>query len=97
MTDHTPDLRLYDIVEATTIARAEMVDTTLEAFERDRRKQLVVERCIEIISEASRHLPDDLKSPPPGHSLAEGSRDPRVSPPMPCWRTLRTAIPPRGS
>ena len=57
MTDHTLDLRLNDIVESIIIARSEAVDTTLDAFEHDRRKQLIIERCIEIISEASRHLP----------------------------------------
>jgi uncharacterized protein with HEPN domain len=62
MTDHPLDLRLHDIVESITIARNEVVDTTLDAFEHDRRKQLIVERCIEIISEASRHLPADLKA-----------------------------------
>jgi uncharacterized protein with HEPN domain len=35
---------------------------TLRAFEPDRRKRWLVERGIEIISEASRHLPDDLKA-----------------------------------
>ena len=62
MTDHTLDLRLHDIAESITIATNEVADTTLEAFERDRRKQLIVERCVEIISEASRHLPADLKT-----------------------------------
>jgi hypothetical protein len=33
---------------------------TLDAFESDRRKLWLVERGIEINSEASRHLPDDL-------------------------------------
>jgi hypothetical protein len=32
----------------------EVADTTFDTFERDRRKQLIVERRIEIISEASR-------------------------------------------
>jgi uncharacterized protein with HEPN domain len=62
MTDHSLNLRLHDIVESVTIAGNEVVDTTIDAFERDRRKQLIVERCIEIISEASRHLPADLKA-----------------------------------
>ncbi|MGH7838122.1 MAG: HepT-like ribonuclease domain-containing protein, partial [Candidatus Binataceae bacterium] len=38
----------------------------LEAFEPDRRKRWIVERGIEIISEASRHLLDELKARHPG-------------------------------
>ena len=62
MADHALDLRLHDIGESIAIARDEVAGMTLDAFERDRRKQLIVKRCIEIISEASRHLPDDLKA-----------------------------------
>jgi uncharacterized protein with HEPN domain len=39
-----------------------MAGVTLRAFEPDRRKRWLVERGIEIISEASRHLPDELKA-----------------------------------
>jgi uncharacterized protein with HEPN domain len=39
-----------------------MTGVTLEAFEPDRRKRWIVEHGIEIISEASRRLPDDLKA-----------------------------------
>jgi len=35
---------------------------TLNAFEADARKRRMVERCVEIISEASRHLSDGLKA-----------------------------------
>jgi hypothetical protein len=38
-----------------------MDGVTLRAFEADRRKRWLVERGIEIVSEASRHLSDDLK------------------------------------
>jgi uncharacterized protein with HEPN domain len=54
---------LTDIVEAIEIVRDEMADVTLAAFESDRRKRwVVVERGIEIISEASRRLPEELKA-----------------------------------
>jgi hypothetical protein len=43
MTDHTLNLRLHDIVESITMASSEVVDTTLDAFGHDRRKQLIVE------------------------------------------------------
>jgi uncharacterized protein with HEPN domain len=54
-------VRLTDIIEAIELIREEMTGVALAAFERDRRKRWLVERGIEIISEASRHLGDDLK------------------------------------
>jgi uncharacterized protein with HEPN domain len=39
---------------------------TLAAFEADKRKRWLVERGIEIISEASRHLGEELKARHPG-------------------------------
>ena len=53
---------LTDIVEAIALIRAEMDGVTLAAFEVDRRKRWVVERGIEIISEASRRLPAVVKA-----------------------------------
>jgi uncharacterized protein with HEPN domain len=35
---------------------------TFEQYASDRKTQRAVERCIEVISEASRHLPDDVKA-----------------------------------
>jgi uncharacterized protein with HEPN domain len=58
----SPIPRLTDIVEAIDHIRSETADISLDAFERDWRKQWLVERGVEIISEASRHLPDDLKA-----------------------------------
>jgi uncharacterized protein with HEPN domain len=55
-------LRLTDITEAIEHIRSEMVGVTLDAFETDWRKRWLVERGIEIISEASRHLPDEMKT-----------------------------------
>ena len=54
--------RLTDIVEAIELIRSEMAGVTLEAFEPDIRKRWLVERGVEIISEASRRLSDDLKT-----------------------------------
>jgi uncharacterized protein with HEPN domain len=53
--------RLTDIIEAVELIRSEMVGVTLQTFESDKRKRLLVERGVEIISEASRHLSDELK------------------------------------
>jgi len=55
-------LRLLDIIEAIEIVRSETANITLDAFEADRRKRWLVERGIEIISEASRHLTDEIKA-----------------------------------
>lgn len=53
--------RLADIVEAIEHIRSVLEDIELEAFECDWQKRWLVERGLEIISEASRHLPDEMK------------------------------------
>jgi uncharacterized protein with HEPN domain len=58
----SPIARLTDIVEAIELISSEMAGVTLAAFELDRRKRWLIERGIEIVSEASRHLGDDLKA-----------------------------------
>lgn len=55
-------LRLTDIVEAIDLIKQEMAGVSLRAFEPDKRKRWIVERGIEIISEASRHLGDEPKA-----------------------------------
>jgi uncharacterized protein with HEPN domain len=62
MAEPSPVPRLTDIIEAVELIRSEMAGVTLKVFEPDRRKRWLVERGVEIISEASRHLPDDLKA-----------------------------------
>ena len=54
--------RLLDIIENIELITQDMAGVTLDAFEADTRKRRMVERCIEIISEASRHLSDGLKA-----------------------------------
>ena len=54
--------RLLDIIENIELITQDMAGVTLDAFEADTRKRRTVERCIEIISEASRHLSDGLKA-----------------------------------
>ncbi|MEO5359931.1 MAG: DUF86 domain-containing protein [Nitrospirota bacterium] len=61
MTGHSITPRLTSIIEAI-----ERIDTTLRnvplsIFEADWQRQWLVERGIEVISEASRHLPEELK------------------------------------
>ena len=53
---------LTDIVEATERVRLVLGEMPLEAFEADWEKQWLLERGVEIISEASRRLTDELKA-----------------------------------
>ncbi len=62
MQHSSPIVSLTDIVEAIEIIRTQVADVTLTAFEADKPKRWVVERGIEIISEASRRLSQELKS-----------------------------------
>jgi uncharacterized protein with HEPN domain len=54
--------RLTDIIEAIERLNGVLADVSLEAFENDWQRQWLVERGVEIISEARRHLADDLKA-----------------------------------
>ena len=54
--------RLNDIIEAIERINSALVSVSLELFENDWQRQWLVERGVEIISEASRHLPDNLKA-----------------------------------
>jgi uncharacterized protein with HEPN domain len=57
---------LIDIVEAIDRIRASLTGLSLEDFENSWERRWLVERGIEIISEASRRLPGDLKDRNPG-------------------------------
>jgi len=61
MAERSTSPRLVDIVEAIELINTEMAGVALAAFEADKRKRWLVERGIEIISEASRHLDEELK------------------------------------
>ncbi len=62
MASSSAAVRLIDIIEAIDLIRAELAGVTIHAFESDRRKRWLVERGLEIISEASRHLPKAMKA-----------------------------------
>ena len=62
MTKRSPVARLTDIIEAIELIQSDMAGVTLDAFEADRRKRWLVERGLEIISEASRRLPAAIKT-----------------------------------
>jgi uncharacterized protein with HEPN domain len=68
-------LRLTDIVEAIERVRHVLQALSIEAFESDWERQWLVERGVEIISEASRHLTPELKARHP----VSGFRFPPVS------------------
>jgi uncharacterized protein with HEPN domain len=55
-------LALDHIADALDDLEALTVGVEPDAFLADRLKQRAVERCLEVISEASRRLPDDLKA-----------------------------------
>ncbi len=55
MATHSAKPRLLDILEAIERIRCTTRDSTLEAFEKDWQAMWIVERGVEIISEASRH------------------------------------------
>ena len=54
--------RLTDIIEAIERINDVLAGVSLEVFENDWKRQWLVQRGVQIISEASRHLPDDLKA-----------------------------------
>jgi uncharacterized protein with HEPN domain len=62
MTPSSPAARLIDIIEAIELIQSEMTGVSLPALETDKRKRWLLERGVEILSEASRHLPDTLKA-----------------------------------
>ena len=62
MTARSSILPLTDIVQAIERIHALLGDTSLDAFELDWQRQWLVERGVEIISEASRRLADELKA-----------------------------------
>lgn len=57
--------RLSDIHEAIAGVRAAVGDMTLEAYRGSWVTRRAAERALEIISEASRHIPQDLKDSEP--------------------------------
>src|SRR5262245_55266667 len=62
MPSKTPLNALSDIEYNIALARTFVDGLSVEAFLRDRRTVYAVTRCLEIISEASRRLPSELKA-----------------------------------
>lgn len=59
---HSPRAALVDIRDNIELAREFVAGIEFDAFCKDERTAYAVTRCLEIISEASRRLPDDLKA-----------------------------------
>jgi uncharacterized protein with HEPN domain len=59
------DLIVEEMLDYIEQARAYAQDMTFEQYLSDQKTQRAVERCIEVISEASRHIPDDIKGKHP--------------------------------
>jgi uncharacterized protein with HEPN domain len=53
---------LYDIRDNIDLARSFVAGYSFETFVHDRRTTYATTRCLEIISEASRRLPDEMKA-----------------------------------
>ena len=92
---------LNDILYHIDLAQSFVVGLDDQAFRDDTLRVYAVTRCLEIISEASRRLPDDMKARHPSIPWKEmaaagniyrheydGVAAPRV------WRTLSLALPP---
>ena len=62
MSSKNPAQRLQDILENIDAIKAFVGDTDLEKFMNDRKTLYAVTRALEIISEASRRLPEELKA-----------------------------------
>ena len=61
MAKPTQSERLTHILQAIQEIETNTAGLTLAEFKDNRFRQLGVERCLEIISEASRHIPENLK------------------------------------
>jgi len=56
---------LWDMLDSARTIQEFMAGMRFEEFLRDRKLQLAIERCVEIIGEASRRISDDFKNDHP--------------------------------
>ena len=92
--------RLTDIVEAIERIHDVLENISLQAFETDWQRQWLVQRGVEIISEASRHLTDEMKARHPeipwqkvaaiGNVLRHNYEN--IAPPV-IWKLAQTDLP----
>src|SRR5437868_13043687 len=62
MPSRSTDTALRDIIHHIDLAKNFLIGFDVDSFKRDLKTIYAVTRCLEIISEASRRLPDDLKA-----------------------------------
>ena len=62
MIKRTQLVRLRDMLEAIDGVANMIADTDLAGYRRDFKLRKAVERCVEIVSEASRHIPAESKA-----------------------------------
>lgn len=93
--------RLQDIRESILAAQEFAAGLTAEQFEHDRKTVFAVVRALEIISEASRHIDDEVRSRHPylpWSDIAGAGNVYRHDYPVVrsdfVWRTLKSALPP---
>ena len=55
------DLIVEEMLDYIEQARSYTQDMTFDQYSSDAKTQRAVERCIEVISEASRHVPEEIK------------------------------------
>jgi len=92
---------LEDILRHIDLAETFVAGSTYEAFEKDTLHLYAVTRCLKIISEASRRLPDEFKSKHPqilwremagaGNVYRHSYQDVAAKR---IWETVRIALPP---
>ena len=92
---------LHDMARQIRLAQSFVEGSSFEGFQADRRTVYAVIRCLEIISEASRRLPDELKTRHPhipwagmagaGNVYRHDYED--VADDM-VWRTVQNSLPP---
>jgi len=56
------DVIVEEMLDYIEQARTYAETLTFEQYSADRKTQRAVERCIEVISESSRHIPDEIKA-----------------------------------
>ncbi len=94
MPSKNPAQRLRDVIDNIDAILAFVAGMTFDDFVRDRKTIYAVTRALEIISEASRRLPDDLKHRHPEIDWPAGMEGVPVSlsdvpPPSPVLRRNR--------
>jgi uncharacterized protein with HEPN domain len=62
MSDHSQSPHLFDIIEAIERINTVLEGMSLAVFEEDWQAQWLIQRDVEIVSEASRRLPVELKA-----------------------------------